>query len=643
MMSRYIAFADGLSNRRLYPENTNLNNLIKNPTHDYYKSIFFYNEDHRAFFNENKTLAGIKDVETNRLVWDFDDKDDLEQARQDALDLCTRLVEYGISPDQVQVSFSGMKGFGVEILTNKWFTPEEFKNITLALAKDLKTNDSKIAGDPQRIIRIPKTKHLGSGLYKIPLNADQLSDLPIEQITALAADPDNVDDEPIMEVDLPSSIYNLRIGTKKEIPAPSNAYDLDFKSKPRGFTNCKYAIMNGMFEEGERNNCISALAVTCRSLGYPKEITYGICKTALRLQSDRTGQAPFSKTELYTGILKSAYSDHWGGGTYSCKKEGWLKDYCEKLGPNKCKHSRDETPLLQASEVANEFLSYTNEIEKNTIKTGLVELDNKIRLTVGMPVGILGSPGSGKTSLSLNILKGTSKQGISSVFFSMDMYGPLVYMKQIQNLYGYSTDKIHEIFKHDRKHAEEIKERVKEEYKNVKFSLKAGHTVQEMRDIISEYQDSTGDKVKLVMIDYLECISGPYSDPTANSAKVAGELRDFATEMAVCNVVLLQPPKSAGDASAPLSSMRQVKGSSMLEQSFRAILGIYREGFGPNSEQDKFMTINALKNTMGPLFSMDCYWNGSKCDIGPIDDEGQTELDELRRRKKEASSSEGAF
>jgi replicative DNA helicase len=163
-----------------------------------------------------------------------------------------------------------------------------------------------------------------------------------------------------------------------------------------------------------------------------------------------------------------------------------------------------------------------------------------------------------------------------------------------------------------------------------------------MRDIINDYQDKSGDKVKLIMIDYLECISGPYSDATANSSKIAGELRDFATEMSVCGITLVQPPKSAGDASYPLTSMRQIKGSSMLEQSFRAIFGLYRDGFGPqNVEDDKFMTINCLKNTMGPLFSLDYYWNGKRGEIHPLDDQGYMDLKELRKRKEQQKSKSG--
>jgi replicative DNA helicase len=258
-----------------------------------------------------------------------------------------------------------------------------------------------------------------------------------------------------------------------------------------------------------------------------------------------------------------------------------------------------------------------------------------VQLTVGMPVGLLGAPSSGKTSLSLDILRNTSRDGIHSAFFSMDMYGPLVYLKQIQKHEGLPMKESIRRWKTDPKWKAKVKEEIDRDYKNVRFSLRSGHTVQEMRDIVLEQQDRTGEKIKLVLIDYLECISGPYSDPTANTAKIAGELKDFAMEMGVCVITLVQPPKSAGDASEPLLSMRNVKGASMLEQSFRVILGIYREGFSPQApEWDRFITVNALKNTMGPLFSVDNYWDGIRGEILQIDSEGLMDLKQLRERRQ---------
>ena len=157
-----------------------------------------------------------------------------------------------------------------------------------------------------------------------------------------------------------------------------------------------------------------------------------------------------------------------------------------------------------------------------------------------------------------------------------------------------------------------------------------------------DHEQKTGEKIKLVLIDYLECIASEYSDATASSHKIAGELRDFATETSRCVITLVQPPKSAGDASYPLTSMRQIKGSSMLEQSFRVILGIYREGFGPKYiGQDRFLTVNSLKNTMGSIFSVDNYWDGVRGEIKSIDYEGEAELQELRNKRKQENTSTG--
>lgn len=630
----YIRFSQGIGKKYdLIPADQDIYKSI-DLNKDYFTSIFTYNDNHYKKFKETGSIAGIKDVTTNRLVWDFDSEDNVEQAREDAKELCNRLIAENIPMESIQIAFSGSKGYHVELVTQQRLNPDQFKSINLYFAKDLKTNDTQIL-EPARIFRVLGTKNTKSGLHKFPLNLDQLFEVPSEEIKKLAASIDNASTLPYVVLDLPASLLNL---SQKQEPIkkalPEYVEDIDFKFKPKGMPNCKFAILNGVFPSGVRNNALKALAATCRAQGYPKEVAYRMLKGAAELQARRYDAEPFSKDEIWNTIIQSTYSSHHQGGQYSCKNQEWLKSICDSLGTNKCKHEAEKS-FLAIDQMEEEFRKYSVDIEKNTIKTGLKEIDEKAQLTIGMPVGLLGAPSAGKTSVSLSILNNTSLANVSSVFFSMDMYGPLVYMKQIQKHTGLSNKQIHEIFKHDKKKKEEIKALLNEQYKNVKFSLKAGHTVQDMREIISDHEQVTGDKVKLVLIDYLECIAGPYSDPTANLSKIAGELRDFATEMGVCNIVLVQPPKSAGDASSPLTSMRQIKGASMLEQSFRVILGMYREGFGPqHPENDKFVTINALKNTMGELFSVDYYWDGKRGDIREIDEEGEVELRGLRKRKE---------
>jgi hypothetical protein len=639
----YICLSEGVAKRRLLPLEHDYRPELK-PELDYYQGIFYYNQEQFEQFKKTHSTSGINELWTDRLVWDFDSTTDLEAAAQDAATLCERLIDKGVVAKDIQIAFSGMKGFSVEIKTDKRLTQPEFSAINIAMAEGLETNDKKIL-DAQRIFRIVGTKHQKSGLYKYPLTLEQLKFSPIEEIKELAKDINNAPGFDWNDVSLPDSVYGLRATRIPTVVTPvviEGTEDLDYANKPKGFSNCKFALMNGFFEAGERDNSLLALAATCRGLGYPKEISFAMCKAAARLQGKRTATDPYSKEEIWSKHIERVYSETWRGAVYSCRTQPWLKDLCDRLGPHKCKHDAHEQ-LIQIEGMAGQYEAFNKDIVKNTITTGIEALDKNITLTVGMPVALLGAPSSGKTSLALDILANTSESGINAIFFSMDMYGPLIFAKQIQRYYGYDFKKVSDIFLNNRPEKEEIKRKVSEKYSRVKFSTKAGHTVSEMRDILNDYQEKTGEKVKLIVIDYLECISGPYSDPTANSAKIAGELRDFATEMSVCNVTLVQPPKVAGDASYPLTSMRQIKGSSLLEQSFRAIFGIYRDGFGPNNpEDDRFLTINCLKNTMGPLFSVDNKWQGSHCQISPLDDEGQNELADLRRRKAEKKSAEGS-
>jgi KaiC/GvpD/RAD55 family RecA-like ATPase len=631
----YVCLAEGFNKRKLVPATEDIWDHIPNRDRDWYTSVFIYKDQHYKKYQETGSLAGIADVTTNKIIWDFDDEENVEHARADAKTLVERLLQYGIPQDAINIAFSGSKGFSVEVLTTSRFTPNEFKNINLILATDLETNDQKIY-DAQRIFRVTGTKHNKSGLYKLPLTINQLSEVPVKAIREMAMDLSNIDRPNEIIVELPQVILDMKKQEDNKLPTTVNvreAVDLDFTSKPRGFTNCKFALLNGFFEEGERSDSLMALGATCKSLGFPKDITYGMLKGAARLQAARTEDDEFPKKEIWNNIVEQIYGPNWKGAIYSCKNQPFLKSICDSLGSNKCKGDHNtESGFVSTLEMSNQFEHFSVNIEKNTIKTGIKRLDDAVSLTIGMPVALLGAPSSGKTSLAIDILNNTSKAGISSAFFSMDMYGPLVYMKQVQKHFGLTQRQIHEIFKHDKTKAHEIKEFIKNEYSRVNFSLKAGHSVQDMRLIVNDYEQKTGDKVKLIVIDYLECIAGPYSDATANTSKIAGELRDFATEMNTCIITLVQPPKSAGDASQALTSMRQIKGSSMLEQSFRVIFGIYREGFGPNMQNfDKYMTINALKNTMGPLFSLDNYWNGLKGEIRELTDEEARDLASLRK------------
>lgn len=379
------------------------------------------------------------------------------------------------------------------------------------------------------------------------------------------------------------------------------------------------------------------LAATCRGLGYDKEQTFYLCKAAIKKQSILCGQAEFEKEELWNNIIESSiFGDHWEGGQYSPENNAWLKKYCTE---NSFKWDKDEEkPVVSLEDMSKRFTDYAVNFEKNILRTGLKSLDNNVMLLASNLVGLLGNPGSSKTSQAMKILKYNSQQGIQSTFFSMDMGLPMIYAKLIQNLKGYSFKKVMDIYKNDPKQADELINEVKGVYKNVGFNFKSGLNVADMKEVIKKQEEMTGNPTKLVVVDYLECVASDFSDPTVGGGKVATQLKDLANELNICVLLLLQTQKhSTPNVSDPLLSMKQVKGSSLLEQSMSVILTLWREGYDAKTvKDDKYVSFACVKNRFGPLWSDDFHWDGV---TGETRDLNSLERDDLRifREEKEAA------
>ena len=169
-------------------------------------------------------------------------------------------------------------------------------------------------------------------------------------------------------------------------------------------------------------------------------------------------------------------------------------------------------------------------------------------ITTGMVVGLLAAPSAGKTTMANNIARNMSKGGDHVVYFSMDMYETLLCARFIQSETGYSVTKIFELIESNTKDVilEKAFEKVTNDLKNMHIDSRSGLTVEEIERTIEMYSESTGIKPRLVVIDYLEKIRGPFTDNTANSGFVVSRLSDIAKKQDVCILLLLQPQKSAG-------------------------------------------------------------------------------------------------
>lgn len=641
-MSKYIRVTDGLKDKgKLIPLEKFKNDIktIKSDR-DLYASVYYYNEEQFKKFNETGSISGINDTVTDRLVFDFDSKENLEDARKDALELFDRLKKHNINEDDVYIFFSGKKGFTVEFNLNKEITPDKASSLALNyFGKNLKTLDSSIY-NASRILRVPNTKHQDSGLYKIQISYNQLKRLPIDMIKKRAENP-----QMFFNKDFKYNLKDEQIVVENKTIKPTPTKQFNVLDKPRYWKDYKWAIAQGMYEPGERHNALIVLAATCRGLGYDREQAIAFCNTSLKKQMERTGSPEFNQDELENDIIQSVYSDKWQGGQYSPKNNSWLRLFCERLGLN-VEDDSDNEPK-QITDITDGFADYVMNIEQNTIKTGLDRIDKAMPITTGMNLGIVGSPSAGKTAIALEILKNTSSNGVVSVFASLDMHRNRLFEKLLYKVSGgkLSREQIYDLFKKDKNNY--LVKKIKEEYGNVYFYDRSSPTVKDLRQYIESINETTGKKVKLLMVDYFERVNSERSDDTAASKDVAGQLQDLMNDYNLALITLVQPNKMSLGAGpdSPILSYTAIKGSSFLYQSFRSIISLWRPFFNPQwKDHDKFIQMAILKNDLGELNTFDYAFEGKTGTIREMFPEEEAELKELlaiKEQQKDKKSDDG--
>lgn len=645
----YIRVCKGVQDKGiLVPVNTNVYKDI-DLNNDYYTSAFLYNDEQYKTFKSTGTVAGITDTVTNKLYWDFDSADNLELAKEDAHTLCARLVKvYGLDTSTIALFFSGKKGFQVEVnFKDELFTPTQVKNICLSIGEGLSTLDRQIY-NANRILRLPLSRHQDTGLYKTPLDFSGLGDATIEDIKEEAKqsweDASTLKDI-FHEATTNSRINQLKASTPKieNKKVNSVAYDItevEWSSKPKFLTPEKYLLSLGFFDSGERSHALMILGSTFKSLGFNETQTYHFLKSAAELQGERTGDDKFPKVEIYKNIIAQIYSPHWKGGVYSVNNDNVLRELSAlvplsmKVGEESDVHGIEETGEL--------FVQYAKDIDKNTLKSGVKCLDDKMHIQVGRLYGIIGPPGAGKTSIGLTILNNTSVQGDHSIFFSYDMSKYDVYQKLIQKHTKKNRDALYKVYKEGTaEDQKKLSEAVNDQYKNVRFVFKTGQSIEEMRNTIISTEKKLGITIRLVIVDYLELVQSKYSDATQSSAEVIQGLREIAINMNKAVIVFLQPNKMSSTIDMPILSYNAAKGSSAIAQAVTAMLTIHRPGYSSRTpENDKFLSIDCVKNRAGPLFSADMYWDGLTGSIRDLSDDERMHLREVRKAKEEEMSDE---
>lgn len=619
--------------------------ISKDKDADYYQSIFLYTEEQKQLIEKNGSVAGIDDVVTDRIVFDFDSADDIEAAYNDTISLVQKLIEY--TPENtIRTYFSGSKGFHVEVHLGTLITLDQFKKIVLPIGAEYKTFDTSIK-DHARVFRYPLTKHNKTKAYKIPLIVDDLKEKSLEEIIAASTE-GHTEMFKASEESFENSPYDftklIKETVKSVIIKPQSFVNEthwpDLSNKPSYMTTARYVLQQGFFDHGDRNEACHILCATYRNLGFSKDHAYNMLKATLRLRAQRLGDEDYDKAQLWKEVIEHVYGPYFKGGIYKETESPVILKTIQKYNLS---FETSERETLDIKEVSDKFIKFANEYKQNRILMGIPEIDKKLLVTTGMMVGLLGAPSSGKTGAVLNVLESQSNSGINSLFISADMSHNLLYARLMQRYCSMDFKMILEAIENRpiTLWPQELKaswDQVLENYKNVGFSFQSGPSVPDIARRIKEREDLTGQAVKVLAVDYLEKVRSDNSDPTQASGKNASALADLSRDKELATILLLQPQKSAGDPSDELVSMRKVKGASVIEQDCRVILTTWRPGFNPNVQgknlDDVFSSFAIVKNNMGETGRMDLKFDGLTGRLSELNFNDKQHLKQVEEKAK---------
>lgn len=210
------------------------------------------------------------------MYFDFDDVANFERVRKDAIVVLNMIeVIFLIKKECLKIYFSGHKGIHIYIpaivmgVTPSAELNKIYKYIA-GLAKGFtpnKTVDTQVY-DSKRLFRIPNTRHEKTGLYKIPITLEELQNLPIEQIHAMAIQPREIQ-YPVISLMPNANRAYLKIIEEYNRIEVQNANNKSIRHKKSfNFTPpCIQSILDNGAREGERNITIACLAGFYKSYG----------------------------------------------------------------------------------------------------------------------------------------------------------------------------------------------------------------------------------------------------------------------------------------------------------------------------------------------------------------------------------------
>ena len=539
-----------------------------------YRSLFLFDAKLKEYYDKTGSVTGYSGLHiADGLVFDFDGKP-LDDVKKSVVDFVKYLEAfYELPVDYVRFAFSGNKGFHISIpfaaVCEHPKPSNNFHKIYKGIISDIAGDDWKYLDmsiyEIRRIFRMTNTKHIKTGLYKVPLTFNELQSYRIASIKELAKEPrkdfEQFPVSEISEVQALRDLYDKWRNTKFDEPKPQNG-----KSD---YTN----LLQGV-AEGGRSDATIKLVGHYINLGMSETETLEI----VRMWNATRNRPPLSDKQI-DEIVRGAFR------RYAKPIDGNLSDYF--YTPERAFNER--------------YKNYVFESQRSRVVTGFEKIDKYLRgLRAGEVLAIIGKTGNAKSALVQNIAHNYAKQSSEPVlFFSLEMPVVSVLERSFQietGLSGYEVE--NETLRMLNGEPSKLSMQA-----NIIFSSlpnlytieKSGLTLEQVKQFTkfgegNIYKKKSG----LILIDYLSLLDGRGKDIFEQTARLARGLKEVAKELNTPVIFLSQVTK--GKSQTDELELDSGRDSGAIAEGADFILGLWK-----NDETGEAIeyTLGVLKNRRG--------------------------------------------
>jgi replicative DNA helicase len=259
--------------------------------------------------------------------------------------------------------------------------------------------------------------------------------------------------------------------------------------------------------------------------------------------------------------------------------------------------------VYDADKMVSSYREYLKNLKNNRFRTGIDEIDAKIRGVGGGEVlTIIARAGGFKTAMLQHMLKNYTKYSSNgAIFFSLEMPIANITERFFSMLDGCTGREVENTFNNPNmsKITESSILQFKNDLKNL-YVVDSKICLNDVKQYIEIIEKNYNKKIGVVGIDYLGLIDAAGKDEYQIVSSIARGVKDLAKAVNLPIVLLSQVSRKGGDGEVEVS-LDMGRGSGAIEEGADFVIGLWQEEKSLAVEETEYNLISRiLKNRKGP-------------------------------------------